>query len=235
MSDLPPLPASTPLQSELRRLYLARSGALSDADGLVRCLVLELAGPPEWCELSRVWQGVQAELDLPAPGIAVSGIDGLQLWFSLADPVSVSQGQAFLQGLVSRFLADVEPRRLRLLPTEDQPVRLVPAEQVSTGNWSAFLAQDLAPVFADTPWLDIPPGDEGQTALLRVLHVVKPAVFEAAFSRLAPRAAAVALPALAAGDPRQFLLRVMNDEGVAMALRIEAAKALLPYLGGQAV
>lgn len=237
----PNLPAAattppTPLQLELRRLYLARSGtALSDADGLVRCLVLELAGPPEWRELFRVWQGVQAELDLPAPAIAVSGLDGMQLWFSLADPVSVSQGQAFLQGLVSRFLSDVEPRRLRLMPSADQPVLLVPAEQASTGNWSAFLAPDLAPVFADTPWLDIPPGDEGQTALLRSLAVIKPSLFETAFSRLAPRVgAAVVGQSLAVGEgagPRQFLLRVMNDEGVEMALRIEAAKALLPHLG----
>lgn len=238
MSDLPLPSVSTLLQSEWRRLYLARSGALCDADGLVRCLVLELAGPPEWRELARVWQGVQAELDLPAPGIAVSGVDGLQLWFSLADPVTVQKGQVFLQGLVARFLADVEPRRLRLLPTADQPVRLVPAEQVSTGNWSAFLAPDLAPVFADTPWLDIPPGDEGQTALLRGLAVIRPSLFEAAVSRLSSRAAAAVQAAPGAGgesDPRQFLLRVMNDESVAMALRIEAAKALLPHLGTQSV
>jgi len=239
MSDLPLSPAPTPLQSELRRLYLARSGALSDVDGFVRCLVLELAGPPDWRELGRVWQGVQSELDLPAPGIAVSGTDGLQLWFSLADPVAISQGQRFLQGLVARFLADVEPRRLRLLPSADQPVRLVPAEQVPGGNWSAFLAPDLAPVFADTPWLDIPPGDEGQTALLRVLAVSKPSVFEAALLRLTPRTAAGAgFSPMAAGeetDPRQFLLRVMNDAGVEMGLRIEAAKALLPHLGSQPV
>ena len=32
-------------------------------------------------------------------------------------------------------------------------------------------------------------------------------------------------------DPRRFLIEVMNDERVALALRIEAAKALLPYGG----
>jgi len=30
-------------------------------------------------------------------------------------------------------------------------------------------------------------------------------------------------------EPKQFLLAVMTDPGVAMQLRIEAAKALLPY------
>lgn len=233
MSDPITQPLPSALSLEWRRLFLARSGALADGpDGQVRCLVLELAGPPDWRALSRVWQGAQAELDLPAPGIAVSGVDGLQLWFSLADPLPVSRGQAFLKGLVARFLSDIEPRRLRLMPTEDQPVRLVPALQESTGNWSAFLAPDLAPVFADTPWLDIPPGDEGQAALLRALVVIKPAVFEAAFSRLSP--AAVVSPTSAVGEgagPRAFLLRVMHDKGVEMALRIEAAKALLPHVG----
>jgi hypothetical protein len=40
----------------------------------------------------------------------------------------------------------------------------------------------------------------------------------------APAAGAAGTPE---GDPRRFLLRVMNDGSVALALRIEAAKALL--------
>jgi hypothetical protein len=32
-------------------------------------------------------------------------------------------------------------------------------------------------------------------------------------------------------QPRQFLLVVMNDPGVALHLRIDAAKALLPFCG----
>jgi hypothetical protein len=31
-------------------------------------------------------------------------------------------------------------------------------------------------------------------------------------------------------DPTRFLLDVMNNDAVALALRIDAAKALLPYL-----
>ena len=31
------------------------------------------------------------------------------------------------------------------------------------------------------------------------------------------------------GDPKRFLLRIMNDDTVALALRIEAAKALLQH------
>jgi hypothetical protein len=37
------------------------------------------------------------------------------------------------------------------------------------------------------------------------------------------------LPAGLAPDPKRFLLDVMNDDTLALGLRIEAAKALLPY------
>ena len=52
--------------------------------GRVRALVLELGRPADWDALLAVWQGVQADLALPAPTIAVSGTDAYQLWFSVA-------------------------------------------------------------------------------------------------------------------------------------------------------
>ena len=72
----------TRLQTELERLYLAAPASLADAQGRVRALVLEAVLPASWDRLSAVWQGVQAELELPAPAIAVSGTDGVQLWFA---------------------------------------------------------------------------------------------------------------------------------------------------------
>ena len=220
----------TRLESELQRLYLPQSA------GEVRAVVIELTRPPSWEVLSRIWRGVQTELELPAPAIAVSGTDGLQLWFSLAEPIAVSRAQAFLDGLRMRFLPEIEPDRFRLMPAGR-----VPAQQESTGNWSAFVAPDLAPVFGDTPWLDIPPNQDGQAALLRGLAMMDRPAFEAAVKRLAPsaevRVTAITpvtpvkqtqpVAALADEDPRRFLLRVMNDDSVALALRIEAAKALL--------
>ena len=238
------------LQSELQRLYLPRSLAHADGDapstalidpaGKVRALVMELTRPPSWEVLSKVWHGVQTELGLPAPAIAVSGIDAVQLWFSLAEPIAAAQAHAFLACLRSRFLPDIEPARMRLLPAPDATAlhprghaRLVPACQEATGNWSAFLAPDLAAVFADTPWLDIAPNEEGQAALLRGLDVTKQAAFESALDRLGPSAepahSAIAATAAVSDDPKRFLLRVMNDDTVALALRIEAAKALLPH------
>lgn len=229
------------LQSELHRLYHLPgpdTGNLIDAPGNVRALVIELARPAEWEALSVLWRGVQDDLALPAPAIAVSGTDGLQLWLSLADPVSVSRGAAFLSLLRARYLAQVAPARVRLFPSEAEPLRhapRVPAQQQGTENWSAFVAPGLAPVFADTPWLDIPPGDEGQADLLARLASIKPAAFDAAMKRLQPVVAPqpASRPEHPSGhvDPRHFLQQVLDDETAPLALRVEAAKALLAVVG----
>ena len=224
------------LQSELNRLYRLQPQA--DAGDSVRAMVLELTRPPSWEPLSNVWRGVQAELELPAPAIAVSGTDGLQLWFSLAEPVAAGRARTFLDRVRQRFLPEIDPSRVRLMLQAPQ----VPAEQGQSGNWSAFVAPDLAPVFDDAPWLDIAPNDEGQASLLSVIEVAKPAVFEAAMRKLdaadqapvasrlddrrpPPHAEAVSCDA----EARRFLRQVMHDETVALALRIEAAKALLQH------
>jgi hypothetical protein len=277
-ADPAPVAADTPLPAT----------GLVDAQGRTRALVMSLSAPAEWTPLAAVWAGVQTDLDLPAPAIAVSGHDGLQLWFALAEPVGVSQAQAFLEGLRARYLADVAHRRVELLPVGDPSVSggvrhamPVPRAQAGGGNWSAFVARDLAPVFADSPWLDLPPNDEGQAGLLSGLTPIGPAAFTAALRTLRGGAAGPLPPApppgaglpaspvaaelspiqTAAGlaaaraaragsgaggggastapeatvhrmgagfaDPRHFLFTVMNDDTVPLALRIEAAKALL--------
>jgi len=274
----------TRLQSEFRRLYLptaapsaaqtaeSQGSALIGADGRVRALVIELTDPADWEPLAPLWRGVQTELDLPAPAIAVSGSHGLQLWFSLVEAVDVATAQAFLEALRRRYLGALPERRLRLLPSatpsnrQDLPTGAIdhaaplPALQPTTGLWSAFVAPDLAPLFSDTPWLDVPPGDEGQANLLAALVSIRPAQFDAALARLqpaesAPRPAPVTAPVPAVTphpaaaaqpfdrvgpgsgpttpfhDPREFLRAVMNDPGVTLALRIEAARALLPASG----
>jgi len=210
-----------------------------------RVLVLELAQPGTWAQLSAVWQGVQADLDLPAPAIAVSGADGLQLWFALATPVSRSSGLDFLEGLRARYLGDVAASRVRLSASASE-CPPAPALEVAAERWSAFVAPDLASVFADTPWLDLPPSDDGQATLLRALAPMAPAAFAAASARLA--AGATAAPASpptsqqpaelaptfaghAGTDPVRFLTNVMNDAAAPLALRIDAARALLPYTG----
>ena len=74
------------LDTELHRLYLPQptapqqaepaqdaSPALIGADGQVRALVLELASAAGWEAVAALWQGLQNELELPAPAIAISG------------------------------------------------------------------------------------------------------------------------------------------------------------------
>jgi len=206
------------LHSELQRLYLA------GGTGRVRGFVLEVAGPAGWPALSRLWQSVQADLDLPAPAIAINGSDACQLWFSLADAVTTQRAQAFLAGVCARYLAEVPPERIRT-PAPDP----LPPARVAQERWSAFVAPDLAPLFAEEPWLDHPPGRDAQADLLSRVATTKPEAFERACARFAEAPAPVAAPAAPAAmaDPRAFLLSVMQDPSVDLRLRIEAAKALL--------
>ncbi|MDI1261251.1 hypothetical protein [Aquabacterium sp.] len=215
------------LQAELHRLYRLDDGGAGDQ---VRAVVLALGRPAEWAALSVVWQGVQADLGLPAPAIAVSGVDGYQVWFSLAEPRPAAQALAFLESLRVRYLPGIAADRIDMMTAA--PV--VPALQTPTGHWSAFVAPDLAPVFADTPWLDIPPSPDGQADLLCRLHSINRADFQRALARLspAPAKATHTEAGLVRGtrSPKSFLLEVMNDDTIELSLRIEAAKALLPYL-----
>lgn len=262
--------ASSRMHAEWQRLYAAEpaaeptaaagaSPALIDAQGRTRTLVLGLHQPATWEALSSVWQAVQAEGGLPAPGIAVSGTDSFQLWFSLAEAVPAAEGHAFLVALQRRCLAQVPTARLSLWPTPDASTGpdAIPARQGDAEQWSAFVAPDLAPMFDDTPWLDLPPSPEGQADLLaRLRSIPRQAWLEAqtwvqaqgasdaaqprperttpAATLLAPseanhhaaHATQATRPAL---DPHTFLHQVMNDTSVPLALRIEAAKALLPH------
>ena len=264
------------LQTELQRLYLpgasrldppstgpnrvAGATGLADSDGRVRALVVELRLPVGWDAVAALWQGVQTELDLPAPAIAVNGIDGYQVWFSLQEPIPVAQAMAFLEALRRRYLDGIAPRQMTLMPSLDASrpgqlhlAGLLPTVQVGSGHWSAFLASDLAGLFADEPWLDFPPSTDAQADLLLRLRSIKPADFMRVLDQLqagetptAPDPAAASRhsaaatdwhqdPALAAAndiDPRRFLLAVMRDPSAELGLRIEAAKALLPYFEG---
>ena len=242
------------LQQELQRLYAPQAGdhqdpdldaqTLVDAQARVRAMVLELASPADWAALSAVWGGVQADLALPAPAIAINGSDGCQLWFSLQEPVPVPQAWAFLDALRRSYLGDIAPARVTMLPALDVTsaraplhARPVPALRADSGLWSSFVASDLVPMFADEPWLDVPPNPDGQAQLLAPLKSIQPAEFEQALHRLSP-AAVPAAPGLASNnsaqtpsslDPERFLLDVMNNDSLDLALRIEAAKALLPH------
>ncbi|SEK54398.1 hypothetical protein SAMN05216359_102152 [Roseateles sp. YR242] len=272
-------------------LVAERPGATGQAlnlvgpGGEVRALVLDIGRPVNWELVGPVWRAVQEDLAWPAPAIAISGTQGFQLWFSLAKAVSAREGHTFLEALRRRYLSELAAARVWVFPHpgEDAPAGAgagtdagagtergaawlhAPAvpSLVSADQWSAFVAPGLAPVFAQTPWLDFPPNEEGQADLLRGLESVPEAAWLDANKRLSVAAsghaavwpavhglneaavvpAGAPLPAVSGvlapletsastnllQDPRSFLLQVMNDERVALPLRIDAAKALLPY------
>jgi len=187
----------------------------------------------------------------------VSGGDGFQLWLSLAEPVPVAQAMDFLESLRLRYLGDIATRHNGLMPMADvsasgqaRHAKLEPALQEDTGRWSAFVAPGLASMFSEEPWLDLTPNFDAQAKLLSGFESIKPADFRQAQNRLQPVGESSPAAASAHGiehgesgpaqpltggasDPRRFLLGVMNDPAVELSLRIEAAKALLPYAGDE--
>lgn len=218
--------------------------------------MLELGRPADWAALAAVWRGVQTDLGWPAPAIAVNGHDAYQLWMCTASPVPVAQARSVLLALCRRYLPDVPAHRLRWWPDADplpgplaQPV---PSLDEVRGVWSAFVAPDLAPVFEDSPWLDLPPSVDGQADLLWRLQPLT-AAHLAAMGPMTPQevvpievqatpmalADAVPEPELQPGGlegptphqaeaaARAFLLSVMHDPAVDLTLRIDAAGALL--------
>lgn len=233
------------LQAEQCRLYLVAEPAtqatsLIDAQGQTRALGVELAHQAGWDAVAALCHGIQNELALPTPALAVSGGAGFQVWLSLVAPVPVAEAHGFLAAVCQRFLSQVPARHVqihpRMAPVGHAP--LVPALQEKTGRWSAFVAPGLACMFADEPWLDVPPGDDAQAQLLCRLESISAADFDrvkrevGVVDTLATRDAefvGVSSGAvLTETDPRRFLLSVMNDPAVDMTLRIDAAKALLP-------
>lgn len=251
-----------PLHTEFTRLYVAEPqhallhdatrSPLQDAGGQVRCAVLELARPADWGLLGTVWRGAQADLKLPAPAIAINGLDAYQLWFAWQQPVPAANTARFVQLLCQRYLGAVPAPRLRCWPAQDTGTPTddsnfpgwVPAPHPRSGQWSAFIAPDLAAVFADEPWLDRDPGVEAQAQLLGRLEGMGPAAFAQAMEQLQPLPTAAAVPdsptsphledliaptAYPANSPAAFLEAVMQDARTPLALRVQAAVALLAH------
>lgn len=239
------------LQAQYQRLYLlpgapieaSMAAGVIGPEGVVRAMVLSLGHPADWGALSPVWQAVQRDLGLPAPGIAVNGRDAFELWFSLAEPVAETDAARFLKTLCARCAGHTAPQRWRCWPSTDSRSILerIPAKHPDSGRWSAFIAPDLPSIFGDDPSLDMKPGDEAQADVLSGLNSITPSAWQSLLGWMdsgpAPSGAApLRVPGgIAAGggpqsdysDPRRFLLEVMNDATVALALRIDAAKALL--------
>lgn len=197
--------------------------------------------------VSQVWLRAQTEAGLPAPAISVDGASGWQLWFALAQPRPQAEVERVLRCLISGWLNEPgaeAPLSFACWPAEHEAAAGADAawppvpKQVAADRWSAFVSPDLVPVFAESPWLDCAPGEEGQAALLGKLQPIATADWVRLVASQASDKAPVERQEsglgrqggeAVAGDPRSFLLSVMNDAGVDMALRIEAARVLLAH------
>jgi len=221
------------------------------ADGTVRTLSIGFARPSDWEALAQLYQALQEELDLPPPAISVSGDQGFRLWLSLAQPVPVGLGRHFLAELRRRYLSDLPPASLELVPgAEPATINLVPALNAATGKWSAFIDPSLGSMFSDESGLEMAPNMDRQADLLAGLKSIDPAAFQHGLAQLAadqsspspapddsPLRPADKRSTLSVGsnfsDPKSFLLAVMNDPSASAGQRIKAAKALLPYFAGK--
>lgn len=247
-------------------------GAASDAALGARVVAWHVpAADSDW--VSQVWAWVQAQAGLPAPAIAVDGSQGWLLCFALPSPRPVNEAQAVLRQLIRDGLqqlgvavspADAAAWRLTCWPADapaDAGEDAVPVpREVSPDRWSAFVAPDLVPVFAESPWLDCAPSEEGQAVLLSKLMPIPADGWArwlatscqdlpdslAAINGRAGSGCQADAPAVAgegplsatlsssggaapSDAPRAFLLAVMNDASVDLALRIEAARVLLAH------
>lgn len=252
------------LLTELQRLYdlsglAPRESGLRGADDGVRVAVVGFQRAADWKYAARLYQEVQAALELPPPAISISGSGEYQLWFSFSEPVPVDQAGAYLRYLRERFLGDMPHGHLELWPdasaassAELRPLIPPPALDANSGKWSAFIEPSLGSLFVDEPGLEMAPNEDRQADLLAGLRSIRRDEFLSAFQRLAApsgttdaasrqgeetRSAGVApvppLSGLGLGggfaDPKHFLLALMNDPAARAEHRIEAAKALLPY------
>lgn len=233
---------------ELARQTLTAAGSLrldaQNPDGEQRLLCIALTRPGDWPHAANLLAGIEADLDLPAPAVSIDG-QGHRLWFSLAQAVPAAQAQIFLDGLRRRYLAEIPPTRLQT--GSENRVPLPPAPLADGERWTAFIDPNMGSMFLDEAWLEMPPGLNRQAELLAGFNSIPPADFTRALAMLSgpenpATAEAPPMPAPVAvnppemlktsgrfADPKSFLLAVMNDAGVSLQQRIEAAKALLPY------
>lgn len=227
---------------------------LAGASGLTRAMLVRLRQSADWESLARLYEAVQQDLGFPAPAVSVAGSDGFSLWFSLAEPVALAQADDFLAALCERYLGALGAASVILCPTAERSVELPPAWCASSERWSAFIDPSMGGMFIEQAGLDMTPSRDRQADILAALTSVKADDFARALAILGQGVAAksaAAEPANGKGDesrpfssgdaasgpggpgrfddPRSFLLAVMNDASSPAPLRVEAAKALLPY------
>lgn len=228
----------------------------ADAAGSTRTLVIGFSRARDWDSAAALLATLTDTLGLRRPALAIDGVCGYQLWLSLAAPIPVAEAQAWWQALKAQYLSELPDTALMFFPGEGSlaaisAVPVIPARIGAAERWSAFIDPNLGGLFRDEPWLEMPPGDEAQADLLAGCTAISAAEFAhsqaalqtataATAAKVAAAADAAALAAqreaekplqqvAAYADPKDFLLALMNDGNARPEIRVEAAKALLPY------
>jgi len=191
------------LIQELIRLYLAPGTApeglaariggqsadaidLAGPDGLVRAIVIPFRKmrtgdeAAHWTLLCDVANALQAELDLPAPAVSVSGTDGYGLWLSLATPIAPALAREFADLLRLSYFPDVKVAA----DAASTLVALPPYLHPDSGKWSAFIHPGMGASFADESGLEMAPPLSGQAAFLEGLQSIDAAQFADALALL---------------------------------------------------
>lgn len=208
------------LPAELQRLY----------GGPGRAAVIAFARAADWPAVAALCRGLVDDLELPAPALAIDGRAGFQVWLAFAEAPPAAAVEALFAMLRRDYLAELPDAALHLALAELPP--FPPAEQPGGERWSAFIDPELGGMFGNEPWLELPPNPEQQAELLAGCGCIGRGDLE---RLLADGGAAPAAPVAVASDlagpfadPQSFLLAVINDPTAPLALRIDAAKALLP-------
>jgi len=259
-TDITGAAPTAPVELNAAMLANALSGeskltlATVSPEGQSRCLIIEFRQSADWERVAALYQALQSDLDLPAPAVSISASNGYRLWFSLAQPVALAVAVEFLQAQRGKYLADIAPDNIALVPlAAGDCIELVPALHAANGKWSAFIDPSMGDMFVAEPGLEMAPNMDRQADLLtgcesiaaedlmRALTALRQPVAEAAPAASPappsrqPAEAHQEMQHLGRSftDPQSFLLAVMNDDSVSARQRIRAAKALLPYFAKQ--
>jgi hypothetical protein len=239
---------------ELMRLYLMPGAApdglearfagqaldaieLAGADGMVRAIVIPFRKmrtgdeAAHWTLLCEVANALQDDLELPAPAVSVSGLDGYGLWLSLATPVPAALAQEFAGLLRASYFPDVKSMAVPVSTL----VALPPCLNQETGKWAAFIHPGMGASFADESGLEMAPPLSGQVAFLEGLQSIDAAQFDAALVLLRQKhgAAPAPVPAAAPAMPAGLLLKDATLDDIVAFLHAKNIEPTFRHLIGR--
>jgi hypothetical protein len=197
---------------------------LVSAAGQTRAIVLHFdgaqdgKGEQQWDALCAVANDLQNRLDLPAPAVSISGLNGYALWLSLETPVPAAQARRFAALLGAVHAADQEA-----LPPCLNPV---------SGKWAAFIHPGMGSSFADEPGLEMAPPAAAQAAFLESLASISAAQFVQALDvlELGQEQAAPAIAPAPVGTAQGLLLKDATIEDIVKFLHEKNIEPTFRYL-----